>query len=103
MGHAGLELTDIFLPLPPECWDLRHAQNKYMLETYAPYLSDDWREYFRLQHESESAFKNLDWDNPKNRPTLRAWGKKWGDFLDKYPNFIYASEFGEYVYELNSY
>ncbi len=76
---------------------------KYMLETYAPYLSDDWREYFRLQHESESAFKNLDWDNPKNRPTLRAWGKKWGDFLDKYPNFIYASEFGEYVYELNSY
>lgn len=76
---------------------------KYMLETYAPYLSDDWKEYFALELESKPIFRNLDWDNPKNIPILRAWGKKWGAFVDKYPNFIYASEYGEYAYELNSY
>lgn len=77
--------------------------HKYMLETYAPYLTDEWKDYFTLQVESESTFENLDWENPKNRPLLRKWAKKWSAFLDKYPNFIYADEFSEYVYELNSY
>jgi hypothetical protein len=25
VDQAGLELTEICLPLPPECWDLRHV------------------------------------------------------------------------------
>ena len=25
VDQAGLELTEIHLPLPPECWDLRHV------------------------------------------------------------------------------
>lgn len=76
---------------------------KYMLDTYAPYLTDDWKDYFAYQYESNKEFKGLDWDNPKSRPILRKWAKKWGDFIKKYPNFIYADEFAEYVYELNSY
>ena len=76
---------------------------EYMLKTYAPYLSDDWKEFFTLIIEDNKAFKGVDYEDPKYSTLAKTWSKKWWAFVDKYPKFMYASEFSEYAYELNSY
>ena len=76
---------------------------KYMLETYAPYLTDDWKEYFALQLETEKAFFKVDYESPDYAKIARVIGKKWLQFIEKYPNNMYSDEMGEYAYELSGY
>ena len=69
--------------------------NKYMYDTYAPYLNQEWSEYLSLCLEEKKALYNAGYDGYEMSRVFNNYGKKLAVFIDKYPNFHLKSKIKE--------
>lgn len=66
--------------------------DKYIYETYSPYLNQDWVEYLSLCLEYKKALYYAGYDGYKMNKVFNDYGEKLTVFLDKYPNFHLKSQ-----------
>lgn len=61
----------------------------YIITTFCPYLTEDWKEYFNLskQLDKDLAVAHYNDDGISMIQAYAKWAKKWKEFTNKYPNF----------------
>lgn len=73
----------------------------YVLKTYTPYLTDDWKEYFELskQLDNDLQVANYNDDGISFVRTYSKWANKWKEFTKKYPDFHMNGDIYEMIQE----
>lgn len=77
--------------------------DKYMYETYSPYLNQEWSEYLSLCFEEKKALYNAGYDGFEMGRAFNDYGKKLTVFLNKYPNFYLKSKIKEDINVYNGF
>lgn len=68
------------------------VNDKYMYDTYAPYLNQEWSEYLLLCLKKKKALYNAGYDGYKMNKVFNDYGEKLTVFINKYPNFYLKSK-----------
>lgn len=73
----------------------------YIIQTYCPYLTEDWKEYFNLSKQLDKDLQTAHYydDGISMIRAYSKWAKKWKEFVKKYPDFYMNGDIQETIQE----